>query len=347
MMIGFVLLCLALVLYVAYGCRRGYISLPLWFEGFLRKTKRWLFEPRQRFDIKLRAYVPSMRGITFIAIMGTAFLCMAAVSQFDLTTQVKGVLPVANGGTGTANAATGSAGGVVLSLSPSITTPTLTSPSFSGAIGTTFDLGTNAEVFEVTNAGTTGTTINKLAKLTGAPSTALITATTDTGGAIGIVVGGAGTAGNAIIAVNGVASCAFDAATTAGNYVSISASVAGDCHDAGASYPTTGQIVGRVTATNASAGSNNVLLFGYEIKGATTSTINFDDPQIPTGTINGVNPTFTTAHACIAASLEVYRNGQWFTNGASADFTYSGSTITVLTGQIPKTGENFLYKCRF
>ena len=81
----------------------------------------------------------------------------------------------------------------------------------------------NAILTAIANAGTTGTTANKLAKLTGAPSTAVITATTDTGGVIGIVVGNAGTTGNAQIATAGQASCVFDGtATTAGDYVQIS-----------------------------------------------------------------------------------------------------------------------------
>src|SRR5207248_2891120 len=100
--------------------------------------------------------------------------------------------------------------------------------TFSGGI----DLVASAVSLEVTNDTTTGTTVNKLAKLTGAPSTAIITATTDTAGAFGIVVGGAGTSGSAQIARIGTASCVFDGATTAGDYAVISSTTAGDCHDA-------------------------------------------------------------------------------------------------------------------
>src|SRR5439155_466034 len=82
--------------------------------------------------------------------------------------------------------------------------------------------------------------VNKLAKLTGAPSTALITATTDIAGAVGIVVDGAGTSGSAQIARIGTARCIFDGATTAGHYVQISSTTEGDCHDAGATFPTSG-----------------------------------------------------------------------------------------------------------
>lgn len=118
----------------------------------------------------------------------------------------------------------------------------------------------------IANEGSTGTTVNKLAKLTGAPSTAKITATTDTGGAIGIVVAGAGTSGSALVQFSGTATCVFDGATTAGNYVQLSSTTAGDCHDAGSTYPTSGQTVGRVLSTNGGGGSYSMLLFPPESK---------------------------------------------------------------------------------
>src|SRR5206468_12455768 len=124
--------------------------------------------------------------------------------------------------------------------------------TFSGGI----DLAASALALEVTNDTTTGTTVNKLAKLSGAPSKAIITATTDTAGAIGIVVGGAGTSGSAQIARIGTASCVFDGATTAGDYVTISSTTAGDCHDAGGTFPTSGgQGLGRVLPTHGAGGT--------------------------------------------------------------------------------------------
>jgi len=152
------------------------------------------------------------------------------------------------------NGTTGS-GSVVLATSPTITTPTI-----SGALGGNLDLGGNAAVVEITNDTTTGTAANELAKLTGATSAAIKAATTDSSGVIGIVVAGAGTSGKAQIANEGQASCAFDGTTIAGDYVQISSSVAGDCHDAGSSLPSNGQIIGRVLTTNGSAGTYAVLL---------------------------------------------------------------------------------------
>ena len=105
----------------------------------------------------------------------------------------------------------------------------------------------------------TGTTINKLASLTGGK--AIITTAGATSGVIGIVIGGAGTAGSATIQTEASSvSCVFDGATTAGDYVQISASVNGDCTDAGATLPSSGQVLGTVLSTNGGGGNYKMLL---------------------------------------------------------------------------------------
>jgi len=114
------------------------------------------------------------------------------------------------------------------------------------------------------NEGVTGTHANKLAKYTGAPSTAIDTANADTGGIIGIVISGAGTSSNATIQTQGDANCVFDGATTAGNYVINSPTAAPDCHDSGTNVYLTasllGQVLGKVTTTNGAGGTYNVTL---------------------------------------------------------------------------------------
>lgn len=118
---------------------------------------------------------------------------------------------------------------------------------------------------QIANAGVTGTTVNRLAKLTGAPSTAVITSTSDTDNAVGIVTAGAGTTGTATITILGQASCVFDGATTAGNYFTISATSAGACHDAGSTYPTSGATYGRVLSTNGGGGTYTVELMTPDV----------------------------------------------------------------------------------
>jgi hypothetical protein len=121
------------------------------------------------------------------------------------------------------------------------------------------------------NDATTGTTLNKLAKLTAAGA-AITTSSGDVSGAIGVVIAGAGTSYNAEVISSGFATCIFDGATTVGDYVQISGTVAGDCHDAGVVYPSSGQVLGRVMGTNAAGGAYKTYFFGAGVQGSTSST---------------------------------------------------------------------------
>jgi hypothetical protein len=186
-------------------------------------------------------------------------------------------------------------------------------------------------VIKVANTSPTGTTVNKLAKLTGAPSTALIAATTDTAGVAGIVVLGAGTTGNAFIARSGIASCVFDGATTAGDYVQISSSTAGDCHDAGSSLPATGQLIGRVLSTNGGGGTYQVALSGADLQAGSAGgyyqtvdengTAKTQRPAI--NFINGTNMTISCADNGGAS-----RTDCTFTSSATGATAFSALTAS-------------------
>lgn len=138
---------------------------------------------------------------------------------------------------------------------------TLTATNSGGGV----NVGASNLNFNIANASVTGTTVNRLAKLTGAPSTAVITATTDTENAVGVVISGAGTTGTATIAIMGQVSCDFDGSTTAGNYVIISTSTAGKCSDAGSTWPTTGAVYGRVLSSNVGAGTYSMELMTPDV----------------------------------------------------------------------------------
>ena len=115
----------------------------------------------------------------------------------------------------------------------------------------------------VINATTTGTTLATLTKLTGV-NTALIAATTDNknGVIVGVVVSGAGTTGSATLLTTGVASCVFDGTVTQNDFVTVSTSTAGDCHDDGATLPGDGsQVLGRVMSATASGAATYLALF--------------------------------------------------------------------------------------
>lgn len=59
--------------------------------------------------------------------------------------------------------------------------------------------------------------------------------------------------------------------------------------------------------------------------------------ETPTGTINGVNTTFTLANTPIVNTEQVFLNGLLLEPGAGNDYTISGAAITML--QVPNTGD--------
>lgn len=124
----------------------------------------------------------------------------------------------------------------------------------------------------IANASSTGTSLNHFVKLTGAPSTAVVAATTDTSGIIGVCIANCGTSGNAVIQTSGLVSVAFDGATTAGHYVQNSGTTGGDGTDAGSTYPSSNEVLGRVLSTHGAGGTYSMDLFGPEIS-ATAGSI--------------------------------------------------------------------------
>lgn len=145
----------------------------------------------------------------------------------------------------------------------------------------------------ITNDGTTGTTVGHLAKIIDASGTptAIKLGTSDTiwAGLVVAETGASATTGNAIIAIHGPATCAYDGATTDGDYVTISSTTAGDCHDTGAAtYPTSGAVVGIVTQTLGSAGNASTYL-------------------IPPG---GIAPTGVTAGSYTSSNITVGADGR-------------------------------------
>lgn len=196
-------------------------------------------------------------------------------------------------------------------------------------------LGTRAQYL---NASSTGTSVNTLTSVTGAPSKAVITSAAATGGVIGITVAGQGTTGSATVQTSGNPSCVFDGATTAGNYVQISASVAGKCTDAGSSYPSTGQVIGRVLSTNAAGGTFVIDLFPSEIK-ASAGAIG------PTGPICGSSgqAIFNVSAACAGIASLVVTNPASTTETLTINNTIaSGITKLVVTAGASQSANRYL-----
>ena len=130
--------------------------------------------------------------------------------------------------------------------------------------------GSQLHALAVIANSTSGTALGKFAKLTGtgcaSTTVACLTtaATGDTQGDVGVVVGGAGTTGNATLAGSGnVANCVFDTGgATAGHYIIISAATAGACKDGGTAVSTTQENLGFALSNVATTGgvSGNILV---------------------------------------------------------------------------------------
>jgi hypothetical protein len=212
---------------------------------------------------------------------------------------------------------------LALALAAQAQTAILGSRQFYGNVDL---LNSSAATVAVSNAGSTGTTLNKLAKLTGAPSTAVVTATTDTNGAIGIVTTGAGTTGSALIARFGIVGCVFDGATTANDYVQISSTTAGDCHDAGSSLPSSGQVVGAVLSTNGSGGTYNLMLWPEGVVNTRRTCLIENDTQSATAlTAAQMSGKCTIPAAATIVEVDVSGGTQVLTGSATAP-TYTGTS---------------------
>lgn len=173
----------------------------------------------------------------------------------------------------------------------------------------------------------TGTGLNLITQLAGGSSSQVITVNAgQTGGAIGICASNCGPFGtfpSASIAMSGQVPCVFDGATTLNDYVQISATVAGDCHDAGGSYPSTGQVLGRVLSSNGAGGTYSMLLFPAEIK-STFPIIVFSTPS-PASDLDISNTTMVTA----TASGATYRFSFYADVTAAGTSCGASSTLVV------------------
>ena len=133
-------------------------------------------------------------------------------------------------------------------------------------------MGANGYLTEIAN-GSVATVLNSLAKLdTSGHATAALSSDTD--GMVGVVVGNAGTSGKAQVAMNGQAACTFDGTTTAGDFVTISGTNAGYCHDTGSTTRSaTAQTIGRALTVNSGSGTTATVALGLNAFGASGSAV--------------------------------------------------------------------------
>lgn len=187
------------------------------------------------------------------------------------------------------------------------------------------------------NASSTGTTINLLGKTSA--SGAIIATTADTNIPTFVVVGGAGTTGNAQFALVGQALCVMDATNASGAsgwYVLASTTTNGRCH--AQSTAPTGWIVGRLVGDSTTSGSTaTVLLSGtFNISGAGSGTVTSVATTSPIGggtiTTSGTITctTCVTSAAVLADKAMVIGSGGGQGTQTVAGLTTDGVSILTL-----------------
>ena len=148
---------------------------------------------------------------------------------------------------------------------------------------------------QVFTAGTGGTTANLLVKADASnPSQAVTAATTDTGAGVvlGIALQTVSPGGSVKVATRGPATCVADNAITAGHWIQVGTTTAGRCKDAGATFPTSGDVVGQAQGSQATVGS--------------TFTVNLDNRQrSPGGGGGGGSGTVTSVGLAMPSQFAV------------------------------------------
>jgi hypothetical protein len=194
--------------------------------------------------------------------------------------------------------------------------------------------------FEIPNDTVTGTVLNQLAVLnTNSPSQAVLASTTAANGVIGVVQGSSGKSGNAVVTWRGYAFCSFDNATTAGDTVIASTTVAGDCHDTGSSGQPGSQLIGYVDVTNPTSGQTNGMRISLQAPQSGGGSVASVFGRI--GTVVAASGDYSVSQVTGAAadSAVVHLAGAETISGTktfSSDVTLSGNLN--VSGNINQTG---------
>lgn len=175
------------------------------------------------------------------------------------------------------------------------------------------------------NASSTGTTVNKTVKLNSSGQGVIMSAA-DTAGIFGIVESGAGTTGSAVVTLLGLTNCVSDNSTTTGHYAGLSQSVAGDCTDLGATFPTNGSAVIGTWKETGAAASRQLLFNTPDVSSASAGgNGNGNGPGLRgSGTANLI-PKFTNGNTLGNSSIT--DNGTTISSSEALSigaFTYNG-----------------------
>ena len=176
--------------------------------------------------------------------------------------------------------------------------------------------------FPQPNDGTTGTVLNQTAKINSAGQ-AIQAGVADTTVPVYIVIGGAGTTGNAVLAAPGtIAACQMDATVAAnggGYFILQSTITAGDCHPQASAPAQSTWVLGYLAQATTSSGSNALVSVNGFVYAGTGSS----------GGISGLTSNYlpkATGSTSIANSL-------LSDNGTSAGYSGTGGFSALLYDQ--------------
>lgn len=99
-------------------------------------------------------------------------------------------------------------------------------------------------------------------------------------------------------------------------------------------------IVRKLSMTNLKAFLKSYFDTLYQTVASALTASNFVDNEVPTGTKNDTNKTFTLANTPVSGTEHIYLCGLRLTPGAGNDYTISGNTITMV--QAPRSTDNFI-----
>jgi hypothetical protein len=200
----------------------------------------------------------------------------------------------------------------------------------------------------IPNDTVTGSTQNKLVKYntTSSATSVIITATTDTKGAIGVCADGCGTSGKAAVITLGGASLVIDNTAVPNDYVTISSTVAGDGHDFGSSCPTNGaQVVGTIFGAGGSAGTYTVHIQNGLCPPSTTpapicSAVGSSDTISAAGVFATVCPITAANISGAGQIIEIRAHGVYTTTGTSTPIEHMRVNAFGTTGVCQYSGGN-------
>jgi hypothetical protein len=280
-------------------------------SGLLRKTAA------NTWELDTNTYLTAASGVTTFS-GGTTGLTPGSATSGAIT--LAGTLALANGGTGATTAAAARTNLGATTVGSNLFT--LTNPSAISFLRVNADNSVsalNAADFRTAiGAGTGNGSVTSVAVSGG--TTGLTTSGGPITGAGTITLAGTLAVGNGGTGLN----------TTPANGQLLIGN--------GSGYTLAGLTAGSGIVINPGAGT-------ISISTTALSATNFVTREVPTGSVNGTNPTFTLANTPTVGTEEIYVNGI-LQNGGSNDYAISGATITFQTGAIPQNGDVVLVNYR-